>query len=200
MTNRSVINNMSPKTKEQNQLLREERKTSIMEAALEVFAEKGFETASISLIANRAGISKGLIYNYFESKEELIKEIMFKGIEQFVPEMKPNQSEPISQEEFTFLITETFNILQRNLIFWRLYFSVFMQPAVLKIVEQKLMETLVPFINLLYQYYQKKGVENPMAHARLLGAVFDGVSLNYIMDPENMSLNDIKKIIIEKFV
>jgi len=191
---------MSPKTKEQNQLTREARKASIMEAALEVFAEKGFETASISLIAKRAGISKGLIYNYFESKEELIKEIMFSGIEQFVPEMDPNQSEAISKEEFTFLINETFSILQSNLIFWRLYFSVFMQPAVLKIVEEKLMETLIPFINILFLYYQKKGVENPMVHARLLGAIFDGVSLNYIMDPENMPLEDIKKIIIEKFV
>jgi len=191
---------MSPKTKEQNQLTREARKASIMEAALEVFAEKGFETASISLIAKQAGISKGLIYNYFESKEELIKEIMFSGIEQFVPEMDPNQSEAISKEEFTFLINETFSILQSNLIFWRLYFSVFMQPAVLKIVEEKLMETLIPFINILFLYYQKKGVENPMVHARLLGAIFDGVSLNYIMDPENMPLEDIKKIIIEKFV
>jgi AcrR family transcriptional regulator len=191
---------MSPKTKEQNQLVREERKASIMEAALEVFAEKGFETASISLIAKRAKISKGLIYNYFESKEELIKEIMFSGIEQFVPEIDLNRTDAISKEEFTYLIIETFNILQRNLIFWRLYFSVFMQPAVLKLVEEKLMETLIPFINILYLYYQNKGVENPMAHARLLGAIFDGVSLNYIMDPENVDLEEIKKIIVEKFV
>lgn len=191
---------MSPKTKAQNLLTREARKTSIMEAALEVFAEKGFETASISLIAKQAGISKGLIYNYFESKEELIKAIMFSGVEQFVPEIDINRSDAISKEEFAHLINETFNILQRNLIFWRLYFSVFMQPAVLKLVEEKLMETLIPFINILYLYYQKKGVENPMAHARLLGAIFDGVSLNYLMGPENMPLEDIKKIIIEKFV
>jgi hypothetical protein len=59
---------------------------------------------------------------------------------------------------------------------------------------------LIPFINILYLYYQNKGVENPMAHARLLGAIFDGVSLNYIMDPENVDLEEIKKIIVEKFV
>ena len=171
-----------------------------MEAALEVFAEKGFETASISLIAKRAGISKGLIYNYFESKEELIKEIMFKGIDQFIPVIDPNHDGELSREEFAFLIHETFHILQKNLVFWRLYFSVFMQPAVLKIIEEKMLETMMPFLNIVYQYYLKKGVENPMAHARLVGVIFDGVSLNYLMDPENMPLEDIKKIIIEKFV
>lgn len=46
-------------------------KDKILQAALALFAEKGFHTTSVSQIAEAAGVSKGLTYNYFESKEKL---------------------------------------------------------------------------------------------------------------------------------
>ena len=58
----------------------------------------------------------------------------------------------------------------------------------------------MPFINTLIKYYESKGVENPMAHARLLGAVLDGVSMNFIADAETFPLDDVKKILIDKFI
>lgn len=57
---------MSPKRIDKNR-----RKQEIAIAALEVFAQRGFEGASISQIAKAAGISKGSIYLYFDSKIEL---------------------------------------------------------------------------------------------------------------------------------
>ncbi|MFO8235224.1 MAG: helix-turn-helix domain-containing protein [Bacteroidales bacterium] len=55
---------MSPRTEEQIRLIREKKKAEIREVALELFAEQGYYGASISKIAKRAAISKGLIYNY----------------------------------------------------------------------------------------------------------------------------------------
>ena len=46
--------------------------TRILEAALEVFAIKGFETARISDIARRAGIGDGTVYLYFKSKDDIL--------------------------------------------------------------------------------------------------------------------------------
>ncbi|MFH1810016.1 MAG: TetR/AcrR family transcriptional regulator [Pseudomonadota bacterium] len=57
---------MSPKIVD-----REQKRSEIALVALEIFADKGFEAASMSLVAERAGIGKGTIYEYFESKEEL---------------------------------------------------------------------------------------------------------------------------------
>ena len=48
---------------------KEERAPEILEAALACFAEKGFAGTRMDDIARRAGISKGTIYLYFESKE-----------------------------------------------------------------------------------------------------------------------------------
>ena len=50
----------------------EDRRNQILEAALKVFAEKGFKGATNQAIADEAGISPGLIYRYFKNKEDLL--------------------------------------------------------------------------------------------------------------------------------
>jgi AcrR family transcriptional regulator len=56
--------------------LPEERPQQILEAATEVFAEKGLAAARLEDIARRAGVSKGTIYLYFPNKEELFREMV----------------------------------------------------------------------------------------------------------------------------
>jgi len=51
--------------------LEEEKKTRIINAAMEEFAEKGFKRASTNAIVERAGIGKGMLFYYFGSKDEL---------------------------------------------------------------------------------------------------------------------------------
>jgi AcrR family transcriptional regulator len=50
-----------------------ETQLRILEAARDVFAEKGFDGARTDEIAKRAGVNKALIYYYFDSKEKLLK-------------------------------------------------------------------------------------------------------------------------------
>jgi AcrR family transcriptional regulator len=52
---------------------KEARPAELLAAALEVFAEKGFAATRLEEIAARAGVSKGTVYLYFESKEALFK-------------------------------------------------------------------------------------------------------------------------------
>jgi AcrR family transcriptional regulator len=51
------------------------KRRQIMEGARTVFLEKGFDAASMGEIARQAGVSKGTLYVYFESKEELFEAI-----------------------------------------------------------------------------------------------------------------------------
>src|SRR5215831_1154307 len=48
-----------------------DRRQPILEAALSVFAERGFEAATNKDITERAGVNQGLIYFYFESKADV---------------------------------------------------------------------------------------------------------------------------------
>ena len=52
------------------------RPQEILEAALSVFAERGFAAARMEQIAARAGVSKGTIYLYFDSKEAVFKALV----------------------------------------------------------------------------------------------------------------------------
>ncbi len=52
--------------------LEETRRTQILEAAARIFARKGFDRATVSDVAQAAGLSEGSIYNYFRSKEDLL--------------------------------------------------------------------------------------------------------------------------------
>ncbi len=171
-----------------------------MNSALDLFAQKGFDATSISMIAKRASISKGLIYNYFNSKEELIKAIVHDGFEKFFVEFDPNKDGILTDEEFIYFIDMTFDIIQKNLQFWKLYFMVVSQPQVMKLVEEKLMEVLIPFFRIMTGFYENKGYDNPIVHARLFGAMLDGISLNFMIDPDNFPVEETKKLIIEKFI
>jgi len=58
----------------------EEVRERILRAAMRVFAEHGYFKAPASLIAKEAGVSKGLIFWYFRSKDELILEVASKSL------------------------------------------------------------------------------------------------------------------------
>ncbi len=51
---------------------RREKRPLILRAATEVFAEQGFNSVTVAAIADRAGIGKGTVYEYFSSKDELL--------------------------------------------------------------------------------------------------------------------------------
>jgi AcrR family transcriptional regulator len=71
-----------PRNKEANQKVKDDRREQILLVALSLFATKGLSATRISDISSKSGISQGLIYHYYKSKEEifvwLIKNAMAK--------------------------------------------------------------------------------------------------------------------------
>lgn len=70
----------------------EDRREQILDAAMRVFSQKGFAKATNKDVAREAGITPGLIYYYFESKESLLANILeerspIKLIRSFPPEI-----------------------------------------------------------------------------------------------------------------
>ncbi len=59
----------------------EDKQRSILESAAAVFAEQGMEKASMSLVANSAGVSKSLLYHYYPAKDALIFAIIQSHLE-----------------------------------------------------------------------------------------------------------------------
>lgn len=65
-----------------------EKRGRIIDAAVEVFAEKGFRAARISDIARSAGVADGTIYLYFKNKEDLLLVIFEEKMEQLLVELQ----------------------------------------------------------------------------------------------------------------
>ena len=191
---------MSPRTPEQFEEIRETRKTLILDTALELFANEGFYKTAISDIAEKAGISKGLIYNYFESKEDLIRTIALNGIDNLLKNFDPNSDSILTKEELQYFIEQNFVILQKNVHFWKLYFGIIVQPQVLKLVEKELMRLFIPLYKMLENYFKSHGEKNPAAEARFFGAMIEGVYMNYVMDPKYFPIDDVKQKIIDLYI
>ncbi|HEB61687.1 MAG TPA: TetR/AcrR family transcriptional regulator, partial [Bacteroidetes bacterium] len=112
---------MSPRTESQWEKIRSKSREKILNAATELFAENGFNATSISDIAKKAGISKGLVYNYFKSKEELLDDIVFSAFNEFddfFETLSKNQNDPL--ESLYRVLEVTFKSLKEKPQFWKL--------------------------------------------------------------------------------
>lgn len=59
---------------------KDERPAEIISAAIDVFAEKGFAAAKLDDVAKRAGIAKGTLYRYFDTKDEMFRAVVQQAI------------------------------------------------------------------------------------------------------------------------
>lgn len=189
-----------PRTIEQYEEIRENRKAQIMETAMELFAEEGYHIVSISRIANKAGISKGLMYNYFHSKEELIISILNQGMEALFELFDPNHDGVITDEEFENFLRKSYQMIKKNRRFWKLYFALFTQPKLYQFVADKFEKILTESMSLLISYFDRKGIEDPETEAILLGAALDGIAFNYVMNPKLFPLDKVTEQIIRKYI
>ncbi|MEC0227769.1 TetR/AcrR family transcriptional regulator [Paenibacillus alba] len=66
---------MSPRTKEQNEVIRKQRKQEILQAAIRVYVDKGYLASEMGDVADQAGLAHGLVYYYFKNKKALFREL-----------------------------------------------------------------------------------------------------------------------------
>lgn len=67
---------------------KEERRQSILQAARAVFFEYGFHRATVDNVAERAEVSKGTVYLYFESKETILAHLLLEGLDELIEELE----------------------------------------------------------------------------------------------------------------
>ena len=187
---------MSPRTKEQFKAIRKEKEEVIMQTALRLFASKGFEATSVSIIAKEAGISKGLMYNYFKSKEDLLKRVIIGNLSKFLDYLQIENPESIQKEEIIQFIDGNLQQLKKEPDFFKLYFSLAFQPSVFSLLEEDIMQVFMPLVEVFTNYYAQSGEEQPFVKARFLLAIFDGIGIHYVMDTQSFPLDETHDLII----
>jgi len=191
---------MSPRTEEQFKAIREERKDHIRNVALEVFAREGYHGASISKIAKQAGISKGLLYNYFQSKEDVIRDILENGIDLMLGNLDLNKDGILEKSEMAYFINDIFDKVKSNPEFWRLYFSISLQPAIYSLVQEKINTMLAPLYQMAVAYFEAQGFADPQGETMIFAALLDGVGFHFIMEPDHYPIEKAKQTLIDRYV
>jgi AcrR family transcriptional regulator len=91
---------MTPRSEEANIQIKDDRQKQILSSALKVFIHKGFAAAKMSDIATEAGISYGLMYHYFQSKDEIYAELVRDAVDSsrcVIEQVKAEDGEPIDK-------------------------------------------------------------------------------------------------------
>lgn len=98
-------------------------KERILDSAIKLFAEKGFDATSVDEIARNAEINKAMIYYYFSSKEELLSTIIRKSINEFTSIIEDIDLSNFKDLEETihFFVKEGINYIDRNDMLIRIY-------------------------------------------------------------------------------
>jgi TetR/AcrR family transcriptional regulator len=65
-----------------------QRRREILDAARQVFFERGFHSPTVDDVAARAEVSKGTIYLYFESKEEILAHLLLEGLNELLAQLE----------------------------------------------------------------------------------------------------------------
>lgn len=190
---------MSPRSKEQNEEIREQSRVKILMAALEIFAEKGYPSASVQQISMKAGMAKGSIYHYFESKEAILEAVIRNGLSEFEHIMAAVHQQQDPAGQLKALIELSFDSIRQRRDFWKLYFSLLTQLS----LPGSITEILGPLITEVYGFTEKLlqelGVQQPAIEARVLAAAMDGAFLHYLMLGNDYPLKEIQEVLIKKY-
>lgn len=173
---------MSPRTPKQFEEIRQQRTSDIINAALRLFAQKGFNATSVTDIAKEAGIAKGLLYNYFESKDHLLEEVIMEGFRSILPSLDAFQSK-IQPTAIAFrqILETTRDSVKSNPTFWQLYIRMFFQVSENERVEKIFLKYTRTYFQLIRDLLVDLGVKDPDIEIWKLGAQIDGVVLDYTL-------------------
>jgi len=187
---------MSPRTSVQNEAKREQSKSALLEAAFALFAKNGYEKTSIAQIAKAAGVSKGLVYNYFSSKEELLNAIFLGMIEQFSDLFEFDFSQN-PQLILKTMLDETFKYIESGNEVSRLIFQLILQKDAMNSVRPTIKAIIEGKLKSMEKVFEALGYEHPANETFFIGAFLDGVSFGYLAYGNEYPLKAMQKKLYE---
>jgi AcrR family transcriptional regulator len=135
-----------PRTKEQNEAMREATREKIHSAAVKLFSVKGFAATGVQEIADAAGISIGLLYRHYKTKDEIFGALVTEaivGLEQntklFESDIPPADIVRMLTEEIINDLTHSDEFMQYMLLLTQPFFTGENSPWMKNVLKQDLL-------------------------------------------------------------
>lgn len=184
----------SAPTPRQRRLPREQTRRRVLEAAAEVFAERGYEASSLEEVAAAAGFSKGAVYSNFANKHELFLALMRERIEQRVEAVRDATDRPGTVAERSERAGKELERLLTSERDWHLLFIEFWARAVRDPeLGRELAEQRRPMRTLIARFLDEQAAQLelrlaiPSEHLAVIAlALSNGLAIEYLADPDTV--------------
>lgn len=190
---------MSPRSAKQFEEIRETSRRKILDAAMELFALQGYDGTSISQIAVKAEVAKGLIYNYFKNKSELMHQIIYDSMDDTAGYMERIMQQPSAGNKFEEMINIAFDFMKDQPKLSKITIGIALQlelfPDLTEFVQGKYTE----FMPMLAELMTEMGIPHAKKEAELLVALLDGLALQRVVVGEALDLDAMQAYIVEKY-
>lgn len=188
-----------PRTEQQNEAIRDATRTQILQNAMQLFAQKGYAHTTTRNIATAAGLSVGLMYHYFSSKETLLQAVfnfVMARIDERITAVL--QTSPPG-EVIPNLLHAIFDLLASEPEFWALFYMLRTQPAIAAILGNAFVERTAMLRSCFVAELAQAGWPQPELEGYYLYSVIEGTIQQYLLDPANYPLTAVVEKIIAQF-
>jgi AcrR family transcriptional regulator len=169
-----------------------------MDACLDLFSRQGYAATSVSQIAREAGVSKGLLYNYYSSKQEMLKALFL----HFSKEEHQIMEAVVDDDPHIFLqniIRMTCREIREKKDIWRMITAMSMQPDMYSFIHDIAQAKMEKYFTLLEDLMGKIGMNNPAGEAKMLAATIDGIAMHYLVSGEDYPMGELEDFLIQKY-
>ncbi len=199
--------NLTTKSSKRREKERQRRIRAIIKAALELFSEKGFENTTTDEIADAARLSKGLLYFYFDSKEDIFVSVLRDGMSKLSERLRKNINPDDTPEKqlISFIETE-YDFYAKNIKFFKLLNSIYSGYVLGKISPEnrdKFVSTHYQEMEILQEIFEKGIEEGTFKDIDTEDLIFSLAGLMHgllIMKPGIKDLEKLKNLTIEIFL
>lgn len=153
-----------------------QKQQAILESALALFAQKGYNAVSTASIAADAGVSEGLIFRHFKNKRGLLDAIMVSLEERIQQAYTPFFFESDPKAQLRMVIGLPFAAKQDEYGFWKLVFKLKWDE------EFHVPGKMEPVLNKLAETFEALGYANPRAEAELLNHTMESITSHILRE------------------
>ncbi|NOU86205.1 TetR family transcriptional regulator [Paenibacillus sp. LMG 31460] len=191
-----------PRTQEENERIRQVAKENIRTAAMEIFIERGYHDASIDDVVKKAGVSKGLMYNYYRGKEELLEEMVQNRIEEIIQVMQEASALGSPSEQLKHIVKGALDNVKQRPDVYRFYLHLQTQPKedkVLSKYSQILNEAMAKQFEVQCGMFAGLGTANARLRSLYFSSTLHGMMLMICTYPDQYPTEEMKEQIIQQF-
>jgi AcrR family transcriptional regulator len=168
------------------------KRDTILQAALQLFSERGFNATSTSKVAQKAGVSEGLIFRHFKNKEGLLEAILEMGKERAAAIFLSIKEESDPKERLRFILSIPSNIPQEEYPFWRLLYALKWRT------DHYDAGISDPILEMLEETFKELAYPSPKEEAQLLMMLIDGMATALLLKKVT-KLTPIQKLLFKKY-